>query len=31
MGVVVPSGNCRTNEGSCPIGVIVLRGRCLEG
>ena len=26
MGVVVPSGNCPPNEGSCPLGVIVLRG-----
>ena len=31
MGVVVPRGNCPTNEGSCPIGVIVLRGSCPQG
>ena len=31
MGVVVLKRNCTTNEGSCPIGVIVLRGRCPEG
>ena len=32
MGVVVPRANCLTDEGSCPIGVIVLRGgRCPEG
>ena len=27
MGVVVLRGNCPTNEGSCPMGIIVLRGR----
>ena len=27
MGVVVLKGNCPTNRGSCPIGVIVLRDR----
>ena len=28
MGVVVFRGNCSTNRGSCPIGVIVPRIRC---
>ena len=28
MEVVVVKGNCPTNKGICPIGVIVLRGRC---
>ena len=36
MGVVVLRGNCPTNRGSCPIGVIVLwvdvpRGSCHGG
>ena len=36
MGVVVLRGNCPTNRGSCPIGVIVLgvdvpRGSCPGG
>ena len=30
-GVVVLRGNCPTNRGSCPIQVIVLRGRCTKG
>ena len=30
MGVVVYRGNCPTNEGSCPIGTIVLRDICPE-
>ena len=29
MGVVVLRGNCPTNRGSCPTGVIVLQGSCL--
>ena len=28
MRVVVLKGNCPTNRGSCPLGVIVLSGRC---
>ena len=36
MGVVVLWGNCPTNRGSCPIGVIVLQvnypcGSCPQG
>ena len=31
MGVVVLRGNCPTNTGSCPIGVIVLRDGCPNG
>ena len=31
IGVVVPRGTCPTNEGSCPIGVIVLWGNCPLG
>ena len=31
MGVVVLRRNCPINEGSCPIEVIVLMGRCPEG
>ena len=36
MGLVVLRGNCPTNRGSCPIGVIVLgvnvpRGSCPGG
>ena len=31
MGVVVLADNCPTNEDSCPIGVIVLRGRFPKG
>ena len=27
MGVVVLKGNCPTNNSSCPMGLIVLRGR----
>ena len=30
MGVVVPRDFCPTNEGGCPIRVIVLRGRFPE-
>ena len=30
-GVVDLRGNCPTNEGSCPIGVIIMRGRYPEG
>ena len=26
--LVVLRGNCPTNRGSCPLGVIVLRGSC---
>ena len=28
MGVVLLRGNCPTNRGSCPLGVIVPRPRC---
>ena len=31
MGLVVLRGNCPTNRGSCPIGVIVQRSRCPKG
>ena len=31
MGVVILMGSCPSNEGSCPIGVIALRGTCHEG
>ena len=31
MGIVVSRGDCPPNDGSCPIGVIVLRGIRPEG
>ena len=31
MRVVVPRGKCPINEGSCPMGVDVLRRSCPQG
>ena len=31
MGVVFLKGNCPTNRGSCPIEIIVLKGRYPKG